>query len=107
MSVEVAVTEGDQLEETSAVGPVLELPQFSGPLDLLLSLVEARRLPITEISLAQVADQYLGYLATLAEPDRDLLARFVSIGGRLLLLKSRMLLPRENVTAADEAESTE
>jgi segregation and condensation protein A len=107
MSVEVAVTEGDQLEETSAVGPVLELPQFSGPLDLLLSLVEGRRLPITEISLAQVADQYLGYLAALDEPDRDLLARFVSIGGRLLLLKSRMLLPRENVSLAEEAESTE
>jgi segregation and condensation protein A len=95
------------IEEPTAAGPVLELPRFSGPLDLLLSLVEARRLPITEISLAQVADQYLGYLATLDEPDRDLLARFVSIGGRLILLKSRMLLPRENVTLADEAESTE
>ena len=64
-------------------------------------------MPITEISLAQVADQYLGYLATLDEPDRDLLARFVSIGGRLLLLKSRMLLPRENVSLADEAEGAE
>jgi segregation and condensation protein A len=94
-------------EEQAVAGPVLDLPRFSGPLDLLLSLVESRRLPITEISLAQVADQYLGYLETLDEPDRDLLARFVSIGGRLLLLKSRMLLPRENVSQADEAESTE
>jgi segregation and condensation protein A len=94
-------------EDPAVTGPVLDLPRFSGPLDLLLSLVEARRLPITEISLAQVADQYLGYLETLDEPDRDLLARFVSIGGRLLLLKSRMLLPRENVTLADETDSTE
>jgi segregation and condensation protein A len=101
------VTPDTHGDETAAAGPVLDLPRFSGPLDLLLSLVEARRLPITEISLAQVADQYLGYLATLDEPDRDLLARFVSIGGRLLLLKSRMLLPRENVNLADEAESTE
>jgi segregation and condensation protein A len=94
-------------EDPAITGPVLDLPRFSGPLDLLLSLVEARRLPITEISLAQVADQYLGYLGTLDEPDRDLLARFVSIGGRLLLLKSRTLLPRENVTLTEEAESTE
>jgi segregation and condensation protein A len=105
--VETVMIDGTEPANAATVGPVLDLPRFSGPLDLLLSLVEARRLPITEISLAQVADQYLGYLATLAEPDRDLLARFVSIGGRLLLLKSRMLLPRENVTAADEAESTE
>jgi segregation and condensation protein A len=101
------VTNDAHVEDSSVAGPVLELPRFSGPLDLLLSLVEARRLPITEISLAQVADQYLGYLATLDEPDRDLLARFVSVGGRLLLLKSRTLLPRENVTLADEAETTE
>ncbi|MFN0069869.1 MAG: segregation and condensation protein A [Chloroflexota bacterium] len=93
--------------DSAATGPLLDLPRFSGPLDLLLTLVEQRRLPITEISLAQVADQYLGYLAGLNEPDRDLLAQFVSIGGRLLLLKSRMLLPRENVTASEEAESTE
>jgi segregation and condensation protein A len=101
------MTNEAQVENAVAVGPVLDLPRFSGPLDLLLSLVEAKRLPITEISLAQVADQYLGYLAGLDEPDRDLLARFVSIGGRLLLLKSRMLLPRENVSLAEEAESTE
>jgi segregation and condensation protein A len=101
------MTNDAQVEDAAVTGPLLELPRFSGPLDLLLSLVEARRLPITEISLAQVADQYLGYLAALDEPDRDLLARFVSIGGRLLLLKSRMLLPRENVTLADETENTE
>lgn len=88
-------------------GPLLDLPRFSGPLDLLLSLVEQRRLPITEISLAQVADQYLGYLQGLDEPDRELLARFVSIGGRLLLLKSRLLLPRETSRLVDEGESAD
>ena len=95
---------GVSLTEPAALAePLLELPRFTGPLDLLLSLVEQRRLPITDISLATVADQYLGYLAQLEEPDRDLLARFVSVGGRLLLLKSRSLLPREAAAVDDGA----
>jgi segregation and condensation protein A len=79
----------------------LELPAFQGPLDLLLDLVERRRLEITEVSLATVADQYLQAVRALAEPDPDLLGEFLVIGARLLLLKSRALLPR-TATCDDE-----
>ena len=71
----------------------LSSPVFSGPLALLLELIEKRRLPITEISLAQVADQYLERMRSLVGMNADLLADFLSIGARLLLIKSRALLP--------------
>ncbi|MBI2755807.1 MAG: segregation/condensation protein A [Chloroflexi bacterium] len=70
----------------------LQLETFEGPLDLLLTLIEARRLPITGISLAQVADQYLEQVHALPHLDPELLSEFLQIGGKLLLLKSRALL---------------
>jgi segregation and condensation protein A len=73
----------------------LQLEGFEGPLELLLTLIEQHRLPITEISLASVADQYLEQVRALPELDADLLADFLVIGARLLLLKSRALLVRE------------
>ncbi|MGE3912337.1 MAG: ScpA family protein [Chloroflexota bacterium] len=73
--------------------PVLHLEQFEGPLDLLLSLVERRRLPIAELSLVEVADQYLAQVRSLSHVDPDLLSEFLAIAARLLLLKSRSLLP--------------
>jgi segregation and condensation protein A len=80
------------------LGPVqlqLHLDTFDGPLELLLLLIEQRRLPITQISLAQVADQYLAQVHALPALDADLLADFLVIGGKLLLLKSRALLLTE------------
>lgn len=73
----------------------LHLDAFDGPLELLLVLIEQRRLPITQVSLAQVADQYLAQVHALPELDPDLLADFLAIGGKLLLLKSRALLLTE------------
>jgi segregation and condensation protein A len=67
-----------------------------------LSLIERRRLAITEVSLAEVADQYLQAVRALPEPDPDLLGEFLVIGARLLLLKSRALFPQAD--PADEEE---
>lgn len=75
----------------------ITLPTFSGPLDLLLRLIEREELDITTIALARVADQYLAYVRSLAEPDPRALADFVSLAARLLLIKSRALLPRPAV----------
>jgi segregation and condensation protein A len=81
------------------------LPTFSGPLDLLLRLIERAELDITAISVAQVADQYLAHVRSLEEVDPRALAEFVSLAARLLLIKSRALLPRpaaESKAAAAE-----
>ena len=69
-------------------------PTFSGPLDLLLRLIERAELDVTAISLAEVADQYLAHVRGLAAVDPRALAEFVSLAARLLLIKSRALLPR-------------
>jgi segregation and condensation protein A len=70
------------------------LPVFEGPLDLLLHLIEREELDITEVSLAQVTNQYIEYLAQLGERNPEHLADFLVVAAKLLLIKSRVLLPQ-------------
>ncbi|HKV84173.1 MAG TPA: segregation/condensation protein A [Ktedonobacterales bacterium] len=72
----------------------VHLPGFDGPLDLLLHLIEKNQLEITTISLVAVTDQFISYLRTWDEPPLPRLAEFVAMAARLLLIKSRSLLPR-------------
>lgn len=69
------------------------MPVFEGPLDLLLHLIERQELDITAISLAQVTDQYLVYISQLEERNATNLADFLVVASKLLLIKSRLLLP--------------
>lgn len=71
-----------------------QLEQFSGPLDLLLSLINEQKLDITELAISEVTEQYLNYLETLEEKKPEELADFLVIATRLLLLKSKTLLPQ-------------
>ncbi|MCK5084452.1 MAG: segregation/condensation protein A [Candidatus Pacebacteria bacterium] len=66
---------------------------FEGPLDLLLDLIEKEKLEITDVSLAQVADQFLEYLKTVQEISPENLADFLLIAGKLILIKSKAILP--------------
>jgi segregation and condensation protein A len=75
----------------------LTLPYFEGPLDLLLHLIEREELDITSVALVAVADQYLQVLRQNEQLNIDALADFIWIGARLLLIKSRALLPRPPV----------
>lgn len=77
-------------------------PAFSGPLDLLLRLIEEQRLDVTTIALAEVTDQYLAHLRQLDTPDPNELADFLVIAARLVLLKSRLLLPTLAAAAPDD-----
>jgi segregation and condensation protein A len=82
----------------------VQLPAFEGPLDLLLRLIEREELDITTIALAQVADTYLAHVRALESPDLAALSAFLVIAAKLLLIKSRALLPRPAVVkGADEA----
>src|SRR3989304_6201578 len=83
-------------------------PVFEGPLDLLLHLIEREDLDITAVSLVQVTDQYLALLRSADQIDLRALADFVAVGAKLLLLKSRALLPRTpEEVEADELEAEE
>jgi segregation and condensation protein A len=79
-------------------------PAFNGPLALLLELIEKRRLPITQVSLSEVADQYLERMRTMGGLDPELLADFLVIATRLLVIKSRELLPSQSVVAEEEGD---
>ena len=79
----------------------VDLPVFQGPLDLLLSLIERDELDITQVSLAQVADQYLAYLEQIEQAQIDLLVDFMVIAAKLVLIKSRALLPQPATTAME------
>ncbi len=81
------------VQERPTIDVELSNPAFCGPLGLLLELIERRRLPIAEVSLADVADQYLERMRTLVGLDPELLADFLVIAAKLLVIKSRELLP--------------
>jgi len=70
----------------------VELDNFSGPLDLLLKLIERQKLDICDISLASVTKDYLAYMQT-AELDPHQANWFLVIASKLILVKSRALLP--------------
>lgn len=93
-----------QPSEAAPGGFVLQLPVFEGPLDLLLTLLEDRQLDITEVSLLAVTEQYLAHLREAERLNLDAFADFIAIGARLLLLKSRALLPRDPDAEAPAAE---
>jgi segregation and condensation protein A len=83
----------------------IDVPAFSGPLDLLLQLIERQELDITAISLARVTEQYLEQIEALKEDRLEELIDFLVIGARLVLIKSRALLPQEpSVGEEDEEE---
>ena len=82
------------MNDTDSSTYQVALPVFEGPLDLLLHLIEREELDITQVSLAQVTNQYLDYLARLSERDPDSLADFLVVAAKLLLIKSRVLLPQ-------------
>lgn len=75
---------------------------FEGPLDLLLSLIEKRKLLINDISLAEVADDYLTYLEQHQDFPVAETAQFVLVGSALLLIKSRSLLPTLALTDEEQ-----
>lgn len=77
----------------------VQLEVFSGPLDLLLQLIESRQLDILTVPLADLADAYVQHLASHPVP-ADHLAEFVAVAAQLILLKSRRLLPGEPAPAA-------
>lgn len=78
------------------------LEKFEGPLDLLLTLIEKEKMDITQVSLAQVADQYLAYIRDEEHLSLENLSAFLTIAARLILIKSRALLPI--LTFSDEEE---
>ena len=79
---------------------------YEGPLETLLSLIEERKMAISEVSLAEVADAFLAYVEKLPELPLGETAQFILVASTLLLIKSRALLPMFEMTT-EEKESVE
>ncbi len=72
-------------------------PPFEGPLDLLLHLVREHRVDLFDIPIARITESYLAALQALRELDIDLAGEFLHMAAQLMLMKSRLLLPRTEV----------
>src|SRR6476661_7149152 len=82
----------------------IELPEFHGPLDLLLYLVKKNEVDVRDIPVARVAEQFLEHLAVLQVADIELAGDFLVTAATLLEIKSKMLLPQEAAPEAEEAD---
>ncbi len=82
---------------------------FDGPLDVLLTLIQKNKIDIQDIPIALLCDQYMAYIAEAQRMDLDLAAEFIVMASELMLIKSKMLLPKvveeEGDPRADLAEA--
>ncbi len=80
----------------------IDLPEFAGPLDLLLHLIDRQELDITAISLMQITRQYLMQIEEMKKDRVEHLIDFLVVGARLSLIKSRALLPKIPTLPGDD-----
>jgi segregation and condensation protein A len=91
------------VDEASANAYQIELPDFEGPLDLLLHLVRKHELSITDIPISFITDQYLKMLDLMRELQLDVAGEYLLMAATLCHLKSRELVPPDPAELAAEA----
>jgi segregation and condensation protein A len=82
-----------QVEQPAPSPLMLDLDGFEGPLDLLLALAREQKVDLARISILQLADQYLAFIAAVPRVDLELAADYLVMAAWLAYLKSRLLLP--------------
>lgn len=80
------------------------LPAFEGPLDLLLHLIDKHEVDIYDIPIAVVTEQYLSYLRAMDEFNMEIASDFLLMAATLMMIKSRLLLPKPPKTIETEPE---
>ena len=68
---------------------------FEGPLDLLLDLIAQKNVNIMDVKIADITDQFLQHVENMENIDMEEATAFLNMASRLLLIKSKMLLPVE------------
>lgn len=82
----------------------IKTESFEGPLELLLDLIEKRKLHISNVSLAEVADDYIEHTKTLESFPLSEAAHFVLVASTLLLIKSKSLLPMFELSTEEQGD---
>jgi segregation and condensation protein A len=80
----------------------VKTPVYEGPLELLLELIEKRKLLINDISLASVTDEYIAQVNKMEELPVGEISEFIALAATLLLIKSRSLLPTLELSGEEE-----
>ncbi len=81
--------------------------EYSGPLDLLLDLIQKAELDISRLSLAKVTDQFLSYVNANQDANPEYISEFLVIASKLIQIKSEALLPRPPLRQPDEEDPGE
>jgi segregation and condensation protein A len=100
----------EPIAETSSLKPLVsgltfyrvKLDVFEGPLDLLLHLVKKNEVDLSNIPIATITDQYMGYLELFQQLDLDIAGEYLVMAATLLHLKSRLLLPGDEASEEEE-----
>ena len=94
--VEATARRADVAEEGEAhAGSLIrvQLPAFTGPMDLLLHLIQREEIEITDIPIARITREYLDTLELMRELDLEVAGEFLVMAATLMRIKARMLLP--------------
>jgi len=75
----------------------IKLPQFEGPFDLLLFFIERDELDINDIPIAQITNEFLGYIRMMESLNIDLASEFILVAATLMRIKAKMLIPRKPI----------
>lgn len=82
----------------------VKLDAFEGPMELLVHLIQVNKIDIYDIPIAALTEQYMAYLAAMREFNIEVASEFLVMAATLLLIKSRMMLPKPpKETEEDEA----
>jgi segregation and condensation protein A len=85
--------------------PRIHLPEFEGPLDLLLYLIKKNEVDIHDIPIAPITRQYMEYLDLMKELNLDVAGEFMVMAATLIHIKSKMLVPVNPTEAEGEEEA--
>ncbi|ALX47994.1 segregation/condensation protein A [Lentibacillus amyloliquefaciens] len=81
----------------------VKLDTFEGPLDLLLHLINQYEIDIYDIPVAKITEQYMDYIHTMQYLELNVASDYLVMASTLLVLKSQMLLPKQEIDESDEA----
>lgn len=84
------------------MGIPIKLEVFEGPLDLLLHLIDKNKVNIYDIPIVMITEQYMEYISAMETKDMDIMSEFLVMAATLVNIKSKMLLPKEQVIEEEE-----
>ncbi len=104
--MQVSETQQPPPDHPAAIDPNfrIELPNFEGPLDLLLHLIRSHELDILDLPIAFITEKYLEYIGLMDQLNLDVASDYLVMAATLAHIKSKMLLPRPPEDQDDDPE---